>query len=147
MVLNYAEVDVDIATDKQIVRFRLHAVVVMQHKEVLLLIDSLVRWSLTGYARPPRGCIRQSALAVALFSLTRWRCPCTAAHYGGLGLLLVVSYSFIYLVPTDKLPFGLVFEEAVIVQLLLVYRLLLLGYVFFVCHQSIFNIHYSFSVP
>ena len=37
MVLNYAEVDVDIATDKQIVRFRLHAVVVMQHKEELLL--------------------------------------------------------------------------------------------------------------
>ena len=52
-------------------------------------------------------------------------------------MLLVVSYSFIYLLPTDKLPFGLVFEEAVIVQLLLVYRLLLLGYVFFVCHQSI----------
>ena len=30
----------DIATDKQIVRFCLHAVVVMQHKEKLLLIDS-----------------------------------------------------------------------------------------------------------
>ena len=40
MVLNYAEVDVDIATDKQIVWFCLHAVVVMQHKEKLLLIDS-----------------------------------------------------------------------------------------------------------
>ena len=94
MVFDDAQVGVDVATDKQIVRFGFHAVVVMQNKEVLLLIDSSVRWSLTGYARPPRGCIRQSALAVALFSLTRWRCPCTAAHYGGLGLLLVVSYEF-----------------------------------------------------
>ena len=46
-----------------------------------------------------------------------------------------------------KLPFGLVLKEAAVIPLLLVYRLLLLGYVFFVCHQSIFNIHYSFSVP
>ena len=136
MVFDDAQVGVDVATDKQIVRFGFHAVVVMQHKEVLLLIDSSVRWSLTGYAHLPRGCIRQSALAVALFSLTRWRCPCTAAHYGGLGLLLVVSYSFIYLVPTYKLPFGLIFEKTAIVLLLLIYRLLLLGYVFVVGHMS-----------
>ena len=51
-------------------------------------------------------------------------------------LLLVVSYSFIYLVPTDKLPFGLIFEKTAIVLLLLVYRLLLLGYVLVVCHMS-----------
>ena len=42
MVLDDAEVGVDVATDKQIVRFCLHAVVVMQHKEELLLIDSLL---------------------------------------------------------------------------------------------------------
>ncbi len=41
MVLDDAKVGMDIATDKQIVRFRLDAVVVMQHKEELLLIDSL----------------------------------------------------------------------------------------------------------
>ena len=51
-------------------------------------------------------------------------------------LLLVVSYSFIYLVPTDKLSFGLIFEKTAIVLLLLVYRLLLLGYVFVVGHMS-----------
>lgn len=39
--------------------------------------------------------------------------------------------------PSYKLPFGLVLQETAIVLLLLVYRLLLLGYVFFVCHQSI----------
>ena len=60
----------------------------------------------------------------------------TTAHYGGLGLLLVVSYSFIYLVPTDKLSFGLIFEKTVIVLLLLIHRLLLLGYVFVVGHMS-----------
>ena len=57
-------------------------------------------------------------------------------YHGGLGLLLVVSYSFIYLVPTDKLPFGLIFEKTAIVLLLLIYRLLLLGYVFVVGHMS-----------
>ena len=36
--------------------------------------------------------------------------------------------------PSYKLPFGLVFEEAVIIRLLLVHRLLLLGYVLVVCH-------------
>ncbi len=41
MVLDDAKVGMDVATDKQIVRFRLDAVVVMQHKEELLLIDSL----------------------------------------------------------------------------------------------------------
>ena len=51
-------------------------------------------------------------------------------------LLLVVSYSFIYLVPTDKLSFGLIFEKTVIVLLLLIHRLLLLGYVFVVGHMS-----------
>ena len=38
---------------------------------------------------------------------------------------------------TDKLSFGLIFEKAAIVLLLLVHRLLLLGYVPVVCHQSI----------
>ena len=33
MVLDDAKVGMDVATDKQIVRFRLDAVVVMQHKE------------------------------------------------------------------------------------------------------------------
>lgn len=36
--------------------------------------------------------------------------------------------------PTDELAFGLVFEEASFIRLL-VNRLLLLGYVFFVCHN------------
>ena len=35
---------------------------------------------------------------------------------------------------TDKLPFGLIFEKAAIVLLLLIYRLLLLRYVLVVCH-------------
>ena len=38
------------------------------------------------------------------------------------------------LVPTDKLAFGRVFEEASVIRLL-VNRLLLLGYVFVVCHN------------
>ena len=37
---------------------------------------------------------------------------------------------------TDKLPFGLVLQETAILLLLLVKRLLLLGYVFFVCHNK-----------
>ena len=36
---------------------------------------------------------------------------------------------------TDKLSFGLIFEEAAIVRLLLIYRLLLLGYVLVVSHK------------
>ena len=44
MVLDDAKVGMDVATDKQIVRFRLDAVVVMQHKEELLLIDSRRLW-------------------------------------------------------------------------------------------------------
>ena len=36
----------------------------------------------------------------------------------------------------DKLPFGLIFEKAAIVLLFLIYRLLLLGYVFVVGHMS-----------
>ena len=36
--------------------------------------------------------------------------------------------------PTNELAFGLVFEEASDIRLL-VNRLLLLGYVFFVCHN------------
>ena len=39
------------------------------------------------------------------------------------------------LMSSNKLSFGLIFEEAAIVRLLLIYRLLLLGYVFFVCHN------------
>ena len=35
-----------------------------------------------------------------------------------------------------KLPFGLVLQETAILLLLLVNRLLLLGYVFFVCHNK-----------
>ena len=37
------------------------------------------------------------------------------------------------LMSTDKLPFGLIFEKTTVILLLLVHRLLLLGYVFFVC--------------
>ena len=36
---------------------------------------------------------------------------------------------------TDKLPFGLVFQETAIILLLLVYRLLLLRYVLVVSHK------------
>ena len=36
---------------------------------------------------------------------------------------------------SHELSFGLIFEEAAIVLLLLINRLLLLGYVFFVCHK------------
>ena len=39
------------------------------------------------------------------------------------------------LMSANKLPFGLIFEEATILLLLIIYRLLLLGYVFFVCHK------------
>lgn len=39
------------------------------------------------------------------------------------------------LMSTDKLPFGLIFEKTTVILLLLVHRLLLLGYVFFVCHK------------
>ena len=38
-----------------------------------------------------------------------------------------------------KLPFGLVLKEATVIQLLLVIRLLLLGYVLVVCHQTTEN--------
>ena len=37
--------------------------------------------------------------------------------------------------PSYKLPFGLILKETTIILLLLIYRLLLLGYVFFVCHK------------
>ena len=38
---------------------------------------------------------------------------------------------------SHKLPFGLIFEGASVILLLLVNRLLLLGYVLVVCHWSI----------
>lgn len=45
------------------------------------------------------------------------------------------SYPFIYLVPTDKLPFWLILKETAIILQLLVYRLLLLRYVLVVSHK------------
>ena len=36
---------------------------------------------------------------------------------------------------TDKLPFWLILKETAIILLLLIHRLLLLSYVFFVCHK------------
>ena len=44
------------------------------------------------------------------------------------------------LMPADKLPFGLVLQKATVIPLLLVYRLLLLRYVFVVCHNICFAI-------
>ena len=41
--------------------------------------------------------------------------------------------------PPYKLPFWLVFKEAVIILLLLVYRLLLLRYVLVVCHNKVIH--------
>ena len=38
--------------------------------------------------------------------------------------------------PSYKLPFGLVLKEATVIPLLLIHRLLLLGYVFVVGHMS-----------
>ena len=43
------------------------------------------------------------------------------------------------LMSTHELSFGLVFEEAAIVRLLLVYRLLLLGYVLVVSHNKVIH--------
>ena len=40
---------------------------------------------------------------------------------------------------TDKLPFGLVLQETAIVLLFLVYRLLLLRYVFVVSHNKVIH--------
>ena len=42
-----------------------------------------------------------------------------------------------FLMSSHELPFGLIFEEAAIVLLLLVYRLLLLGYVLVVSHNKV----------
>lgn len=42
----------------------------------------------------------------------------------------------LFLMSSYELSFGLIFEEAVIIRLLLVNRLLLLGYVFVVGHMS-----------
>ena len=39
--------------------------------------------------------------------------------------------------PSYKLPFGLVLQETAIVLLLLIHRLLLLRYVFVVCHCTV----------
>ena len=48
---------------------------------------------------------------------------------------------------TDKLPFGLVLQETAILLLLLVDCLLLLCYVFIVCHQSIIFITFAGTPP
>ena len=40
------------------------------------------------------------------------------------------------LMSANKLPFGLILQEATVIPLLLIHRLLLLGYVFVVGHMS-----------
>ena len=40
---------------------------------------------------------------------------------------------------SDKLPFGLILEETAVILLLLVYRLLLLGYVLVVSHNKVIH--------
>jgi len=40
------------------------------------------------------------------------------------------------LMSANKLPFGLILQEATVIPLLLIHRLLLLGYVFVVGHRS-----------
>ena len=44
-----------------------------------------------------------------------------------------------FLMSSHELPFGLIFEEATIVLLLLVYRLLLLRYVLVVSHNKVIH--------
>ena len=54
-----------------------------------------------------------------------------ARVWGDLGDFLLSD-----LMSANKLPFGLILQEATVIPLLLIHRLLLLGYVFVVGHMS-----------
>ena len=95
-----------------------------QREKTLVFSLAIPRPRIRGFLAPCRGMIIARS---AMFESGKW-------------LQNKKEDSTFLLMPADKLSFGLVLHEAAIVSLLLVYRLLLLRYVFVVCHNICFAI-------